>query len=142
MSKFERIGPDLSSRANLFVAITAEAWLSPDLADNLKADPKAAVTAFAKVYGFDLPSDAEISAFEVPAHPAGELDHRITTPTMTHTVDEYGCGTTAETGCASNNGTCPPATNMCASTSPSYCQTYSGCLSIQFCPTLDMNCTS
>lgn len=106
MSKMEVLTLERADPADLFTALTAEAWLDPDLAADLIADKPGAIVRFAERYGHAPPSEDAIVEFELPRNPIGEAESSVTRITMNTTTD-YGCSTAA-TGCGSNNGTCGP----------------------------------
>jgi hypothetical protein len=117
MSIRETFAPANAQPAELFTALTAEAWLDPQLAGRLAADKAETIRAFARDLGYEVPTDEEIRQFEIAPNPVGDLDLSVNEVRMDSTTDgspscDYYCST-GGTGCNSNNGTCPSPSYNC-----------------------------
>jgi hypothetical protein len=105
---------------DLFSALTAEAWMDPDLAAELRRDKAVTVARFAKKHGFALPAGDAVEAFELPENPVGEL--KLTTPDVNMAYTDYTCQTACspcatEVTCLSECGGCETQ-NLCSSGCP------------------------
>ena len=112
-----------TEEGKLFSELTAEAWMDPQLTEEIARDKHAAIARFARKRGFAVPPSDAIESFVLPDNPIGEL--KLVTPTETMVITQYPCDSTST--CTTACGPCPTEYG-CVTDDPVMC-TYSGCTS-------------